>query len=84
MLIGLLLVGAAALAIWGIGSMLFREAEPLGESYRRVDPTENYDEDNNWLSKKHESLADIITDPAYSSLSCNIHYSDNTETDYEY
>lgn len=76
MLIGLLLVGAAALGIWGVGSMLFREVGPLNESDGGYTPSK----DNDFGVRE----ADLILDPEYSSLSCNIHYSDDTETGYEY
>lgn len=85
MLIGLLLVGAAALGIWGIGSMLFREAEPLDEPERMDTPREN-DEGYSWLAHMTNPddapfETDILLDPEYSSFSCNVWHDDTKHGD---
>ena len=56
----------------GVGSMLFREVGPLNESDGGYTPSEKYD-----FGMREP---DIILDPEFSSLSCNIHYSDDTES----
>ena len=83
MLIGLLLAGAAALGIWGVGSTLFREVEPLDELEKRDTPGEN-DGDNSWLSHKAPLDTDFLFDPAYSSSISNIWHKDDDNSSIDY